>query len=211
MPGKNIRLLGGKPLIAYSIESALACPLVSRVVVSTENRAIADVAVEYGADVPFLRPEHLAGDRADLGIAINDLLFQLKCQGYDPPAHIVMLPTSPFRTQGLLDLLCGELIAGRHSVRTVQAFTPHPLFTLGKTGVLRPSCPEDISIPGLTLFKSIGLLGGVNRYGRLSSYAHRVEDQIMRIDLDTPRDFQAAEAVLRAGAFNFNSRDASHG
>jgi CMP-N,N'-diacetyllegionaminic acid synthase len=64
LAGKNIRPLLGKPLIAWSIEQAKACAEVTRVVVSTDSDAIADVAREYGAEVPFMRPPELAGDSA---------------------------------------------------------------------------------------------------------------------------------------------------
>lgn len=64
LTGKNIRPLLGKPLIAWSIEQALACPEITRVVVSTDSEAIADVARLYGADVPFIRPTELASDTA---------------------------------------------------------------------------------------------------------------------------------------------------
>lgn len=63
LKGKNIRPLLGKPLIAWSIEQAKACPEISRVIVSTDDQRIADVALQYGAEVPFLRPGELAGDR----------------------------------------------------------------------------------------------------------------------------------------------------
>lgn len=62
--GKNIRPLLGKPLIAWSIEQALQCPEIDRVVVSTDSPAIADAARQYGADVPFMRPAELANDSA---------------------------------------------------------------------------------------------------------------------------------------------------
>ena len=64
LPGKNVRPLLGKPLIAWSIEQAKACPEINRVVVSTDNDAIAAVARDYGADVPFMRPAELANDTA---------------------------------------------------------------------------------------------------------------------------------------------------
>lgn len=64
LAGKNIRPLLGKPLIAWSIEQALACPDIHRVVVSTDSPAIAEVARAYGADVPFMRPDELANDTA---------------------------------------------------------------------------------------------------------------------------------------------------
>jgi CMP-N-acetylneuraminic acid synthetase len=62
--GKNIRPLLGKPLIAWSIEQARACPDISRIAVSTDSPAIADIARTYGADVPFMRPADLASDNA---------------------------------------------------------------------------------------------------------------------------------------------------
>lgn len=64
LAGKNIRPLLGKPLIAWSIEQAKACPEITRVVVSTDCEAIADVAFSYGAEVPFMRPAELANDNA---------------------------------------------------------------------------------------------------------------------------------------------------
>ncbi len=64
LAGKNIRPLLGKPLIAWSIEQAKACPEITRVVVSTDSEAIADVARSFGAEVPFIRPPELANDTA---------------------------------------------------------------------------------------------------------------------------------------------------
>jgi CMP-N-acetylneuraminic acid synthetase len=64
VPGKNIRPLLGKPLIAWSIDQALACPRIRRVVVSTDSEAIANVACAHGAEVPFVRPAHLASSTA---------------------------------------------------------------------------------------------------------------------------------------------------
>jgi len=64
LTGKNIRPLLGKPLIAWSIEQAHACPEIARIVVSTDSKAIADVAIEYGAEVPFFRPPELSHDTA---------------------------------------------------------------------------------------------------------------------------------------------------
>ena len=64
VPRKNLRLLGGRPLIAHTIACAQACPSLSNIVVSTDDEAIASVAREYGADVPFIRPSHLAQDNS---------------------------------------------------------------------------------------------------------------------------------------------------
>ena len=77
IPGKNIKELAGKPLIAYTIEAARRAPSVSRVIVSTDSQEIADVAMRYGAEVPFLRPEELASDTAKTMDAVMYTLEEL--------------------------------------------------------------------------------------------------------------------------------------
>lgn len=64
IPKKNIKLFHGKPIIAYSIEAARACPSIDRVIVSTDDAEIADIAHQYGAEVPFIRPAELSDDHA---------------------------------------------------------------------------------------------------------------------------------------------------
>ena len=66
LPGKNIRLLNGKPLIAYSIEVAKKCKLIDKIVVATDNKEIADVAKKYGAEVPFFLPKEYAKDNSSM-------------------------------------------------------------------------------------------------------------------------------------------------
>ena len=73
LPNKNIKLLNGKPLIAYSIEAALQAKEVTRVIVSTDYKDIEEVALQYGAEVPFLRPDFLATDNSYHQICINIL------------------------------------------------------------------------------------------------------------------------------------------
>ena len=93
LPGKNIRMLAGKPLIAWSIEASLACPLVDRTIVSTDDEAIAKVALEFGAELHD-RPADLATDQAGTLPVLQDVVQGLETQ----PDHVVLLqPTSPFR------------------------------------------------------------------------------------------------------------------
>jgi hypothetical protein len=115
LPGKNIKPLCGKPLIAYTIEQALASGCFDRVVVSTDGQDIADVAREFGAEVPFLRPTELAGDRSDLRSAINHLLDELKSrEGYTPDIVAILFATYPFRTrqliQGVVNAACTKAV-----------------------------------------------------------------------------------------------------
>jgi N-acylneuraminate cytidylyltransferase len=98
VPRKNIKLIHGKPLIAWSIEQALACQLVSRVIVSTDCSEIAKVAIQYGAEVPALRPAELAQDSS----ATEPVLIQAVNEWLDLASDdVVMLlqPTSPLRLE----------------------------------------------------------------------------------------------------------------
>lgn len=100
LPGKNIRPLSGKPLLAWSIEAALACPAIGRVVVSTDSQEIADVARSHGAQVPFLRPPALAADSSTSADAALHALDVLAAQGQEYDAVMLLEPTSPLRARG---------------------------------------------------------------------------------------------------------------
>jgi len=98
VPRKNIRLLCGKPLIVHTIETAQKCPLINRIIVSTDDREIAETARKAGAEVPFMRPEELAqDDTAKLPVIKHAIQF-LESQGYFPDIVVDLDPTSPLRT-----------------------------------------------------------------------------------------------------------------
>ncbi len=98
LPGKNIRPLNGKPLIAYAIETALNTEHIDRVIVSTDDENIAKVALAYGAEIPFMRPKILAVDTAQ---AIDNYIYtinRLEKEGNEKiEAFVVLQPTSPLR------------------------------------------------------------------------------------------------------------------
>lgn len=102
VPDKNIRIVGGKPLIAWSIASALAEPGVDAVVVSTDSDAIADVARAAGAEVPFVRPAALARDETPTEPVLIHAVDALAAQGRSFDAVMLLQPTSPVRSAGLL-------------------------------------------------------------------------------------------------------------
>lgn len=98
LPGKNIKKLKGKPLIAYTIEAALKAKGIDKVIVSTDDQEIAKVAVEAGADVPFMRPDYLASDTSsavDVYIHAVETLNDIYNMKIDKFA--VLLPTAPLR------------------------------------------------------------------------------------------------------------------
>lgn len=100
---KNIKLLAGKPLIAWSIEQAKACSGIDRVLVSTDCDEIADIAKQYGADVPFLRPADISGDLATTESAMLHCCEVLESMGKLPDTFILMQATSPIRLPETLD------------------------------------------------------------------------------------------------------------
>jgi CMP-N-acetylneuraminic acid synthetase len=97
LPGKNLKKLHERPLLAWSIFAALDCGCFRRVLVSTESPQIAATAREWGAEVPFLRPAHLAGDRTPSVDVVLDLLERFPA-GELPDAVALLQPTSPLRT-----------------------------------------------------------------------------------------------------------------
>jgi CMP-N,N'-diacetyllegionaminic acid synthase len=103
IPNKNIRLIHGKPLIAWSIEQALECSMIDRVIVSTDNDEIAEIAKAFGAKVPFIRPAKLAEDSSPteptLIHAVNELQNK---ENVKTNAVILLQPTSPVRKKGRL-------------------------------------------------------------------------------------------------------------
>lgn len=104
IPGKNIKEIAGKPLIAWSIEQALASVSIDRVIVSTDDEAIAEVARLHGAEVPFLRPAELANDTAATEPSLIHAVDWLReNDGYIPDNVVLLQATSPVRKNGAID------------------------------------------------------------------------------------------------------------
>ncbi|WP_299672235.1 acylneuraminate cytidylyltransferase family protein [uncultured Polaribacter sp.] len=109
LPGKNIKLLDGKPMIAYTIEAAKKSKNIDRVIVSTDSKEIAEIAIKFGAEVPFLRPEHLATDTA---LAVDNYIYTIdkinKDNNTQEESVVILQPTSPLRStkdiDGAIDL-----------------------------------------------------------------------------------------------------------
>jgi CMP-N,N'-diacetyllegionaminic acid synthase len=129
LPGKNIRLFAGKPLIAHSIGQALACRSIEGVYVSTDDPQIAEIARREGAQVPFLRPPELASDAAAKLPVIEHLVAHLERAGERVERIVDLQPTSPLRTQGDLQAAI-EAAAGKPLVVSVGEPSHNPYFTL---------------------------------------------------------------------------------
>jgi len=110
VPKKNIKLLAGKPLIAWSIEQTLASDLIDRVIVSTDCEEIAGIAKKYGAEVPFLRPVEISNDTATTESAMLHCCEYLKAKGELPELFILVQATSPLRSSGQIDKAINYLV-----------------------------------------------------------------------------------------------------
>ena len=143
IPGKNIKLLNGKPLIAYTIEQALKARKLERFIVSTDDIEIANCARSFGAEVPFLRPNELASSTSSsLSVILHALDFY-SSQGEKFDALCLLQPTSPFRPFGAIDAAIEKYKASSKkslvSVRRVpDHFNPHWTFLQDSEG-LKPS------------------------------------------------------------------------
>ena len=113
LPKKNILNLAGKPMIAWTIEAALGSKYIDRVVVSTDSKDIAKISRDYGADVPFKRPNEFATDSASSVDVVINTLNSLNRTGEEYDYIILLQPTSPLRTTYDIDKAIMLLQAGK--------------------------------------------------------------------------------------------------
>lgn len=134
LPGKNIRPLGGVPLIGWSIRQAKAVPRISRVIVSTDSEEIAAVARDAGAEVPFMRPAELAQDKSPERAVWRHALEYLKVtEGSYPDVLIVVPATAPLRLPEDLERCLDEFEkGGADTVITVAEAHRNPYFNMVK-------------------------------------------------------------------------------
>ena len=149
LPRKNIKLLLGKPLIAWTIEQALASKYLDRVVISTNDKEIAEISKKYGAEIPFMRPKKLATDEAK-GIdvvlhAIDWLKKKSKRKQYD--LLMLLQPTSPLRTKEDIDKAIELLfLKEAKAIVSVCEVDHHPLWsnTLPEDGCMKDFIRQEI-------------------------------------------------------------------
>ncbi len=148
VPKKNIKLLAGYPLIAYSIAAGIMSRLIQRVIVSTDSPEIAEVARKYGAEVPFLRPAELAGDLSRDRDWVLHLLNWLKENEGSPPDYLVHLrPTTPLRDPAVIDDAVRAMLADAAATSLRSAHeapeTPFKWFTRGEQGYFQAFAHAD--------------------------------------------------------------------
>ncbi len=126
---KNIRPMAGKPMIAYSIEHAKRSRYINRVIVSTDSEKYADIARQYGAEIPFLRPAEYATDTAlDIDVFYHALTFLRDKEGYVPDVVVQLRPTYPIRDVEDIDIMVEKMLSDMtiDSIRCLAEATEVP-------------------------------------------------------------------------------------
>lgn len=212
---KNLMTIVGKPLVVHSIEHAFAARRVTRVVVSTEDPEIADVARAAGAEVPFPRPAALAGDAVlDLPVFEHVLEELARREDYRPDLIVHLRPTAPLRKPGWIDAAIERLWSEPRadSIRSVSKPAQHPyrVFRIDAEGYLDPimrsehptpfllrrqdlpdmyyyNCVIDVTRP-TTILEKNSMTGE-----RILPFVMDTDDVL---DIDSPRDLEFARFVI---------------
>lgn len=211
IPHKNIKPIHGKPLIVYSIEQALHSKLINRTIVSTDSKKYAEIAVKYGAEVPFLRPKNLSKDETpDLPVYQHALQYLNTIEGYKPDYVVWLRPTTPLRSIDDIDNAISLAIESKADcVRSVCLVEHHPFwmkmieddrlvpFISGKdekTFFRRQLLPKVYRINGaVDVFNAFKIKKETLYSGDIKGYIMPKERSL---DIDTELDFLIIELLI---------------
>jgi len=224
IPRKNITLLGNHPLVAYSIEAARQAPSVRRVIVSTDDEAIAAVARDFGAETPFVRPAEFAEDTTtDLPVFQHALTWLAKHESYKPDVVVQLRPTSPIRPVDCVNDAVRTLLdhPEADSVRGVveAGQNPYKMWSVdAKSGYMAPligveGIPEAYNAPRQKLplvYWQTGHVDAIRPHVILEKQSMSgdvilplIIDPRYTVDLDKPSDWSQAEGLVRDGGLRF--------
>ncbi len=211
IPYKNLAPVGGLPLVAWTVEAARASRLLDRVIVSTDDPAIADVCRAYGAEVPFMRPAEFARDDSPhIDVITHALAWLAADEGRTPDYVLTLQPTSPLRTADDID--AAILLARERTCDAVVGVTPmrhHPHFALrvGPGGTLYPCAGDRVREARRQDLPPVFVPNGAIYLNR--SHALLVQREFVpngavplvmaaerSIDVDEPADLELAEFYL---------------
>lgn len=201
IPRKNVKFFLGKPIIAYSIKVALECGLFTEVMVSTDDKEIAEIATRYGANIPFFRSDDTSNDFAPLKMVINEVSENYKNMGKYFEHICCMLPTAPFINNIIIeDAYHLMLDKGFDSIRPIVRYS-YPIqraVRCNNDGKIEMIQPEHFLARSQDLeqtYHDAGLfywmrsskgLEGENRGGFI------VSEKVVQ-DIDNPEDWEMAE------------------
>jgi len=213
LPGKNIKLLAGKPLIAYAIRAALGTDLVDEVIVSTDDKKIAEVAKRCGARVPFLRPAELAADTAlVMDVVDHAVCFLERTDNRHYKIVVLVQPTSPLVQPSDIDRAIAQLTLSKAEVcASVSEITDRPerMFQIADNGKAVPfggGCNDTVRSQDFPkLFKLNGAIYAMKReiVKKGGNIVNRKNLNVVEmkkensIDIDDLFDFILCEAILK--------------
>ena len=213
LPGKNIKLLDGKPLIAWTIEACIKSNVFDHIFVSTDSEEIADISKQYGAQVPFLRPHELANDTATTDEVVTHLIGWFEKEYSEEVSKIAILqPTSPFRNAEHIIKAFDEM-KNKHAKAIVSVCElEHPIhfcnqlgFNGSMEGFIKPGDmkrTQDLDptyrLNGAIYIFDREYVGRMNELYREVTYAYVMKPRLS-IDIDTENDFKLAEFLIKKG------------
>lgn len=231
IPHKNILEFAGYPLISYSIAAGLAAENISRVLVSTDDEQIAAIANDYGAEVPFLRPDEISQDETpDLPVFQHALEWLEENEGYKPEIVVQLRPTSPLRSKVHVDQAVRRLMEHPEadSIRTVCVpfQNPYKMWRIDKNGFMQTLLDIDLAeaynLPRQVLPEIYWQTGYVDAAwtDTILKKNSMTGDNILPliigadewIDIDSPDDWRRAERLLESdeltmGALGYEVRE----
>lgn len=212
LPGKNVRLFGGKPLIGWSIEHALAVKRIERVIVSTDSEEIATVARAHGAEVPFIRPAELASDNSPEWLAWAHALNYLReTDGVLPEVMVSVPATAPLRLPLDIENCLDKYEKGDADVViTVTDANRSPYFNMvkmnadGTVGLVIPPRSAIARRQDVPVVYDMATVAYVAKSEFVMTHNAAFEGRVQMvhvptdraIDIDTLLDFQIAECLL---------------
>lgn len=216
LPEKNIKNLGNKPLIAWSIDFAVDSEIFDYVLVSTDNPRIAEVALGCGASVPWLRPDHLATDEATTISVVKHALAWYEKEYGKPSAIVVLQPTTPLRSISVLRDMLNIYNETKNKVKSVVSMSSidyHPGWTFYESGEGWKPCmdwswfttrsqelPRVAKLDGSIYILSPDLVETEQIIGEWTiPYLNTSE---VFFDIDTLADFEAAERFIALNDHN---------
>jgi CMP-N,N'-diacetyllegionaminic acid synthase len=213
LPGKNVRPLGGLPLLAWTARAIAAAAVPARAVLSTDDPAIAEVGRAHGLEAPFLRPPELATDAAGMLDVVDHAVGWLEAHaGFGATAVMLLQPTCPFRKAERLrqavDLLARPGTEGVIGVRRIER-SLSVMYREDASGCLDPLAAWDDRTRRQDVRPLLTPNGTLYLVTRQALATHRrlfpprlrplATDAVEGIDIDTPEDWALAEAVVAAG------------